>query len=122
MKTKEVTLCEQKVTIAYCVATEIIYKELAEEEIHEYIQELSTAIKENKNIEIRKAIYFIYAAMQAYYDSVDKKCPFSAKYLISNMSPSELMKVVGEILILFTSFYKISDDKEEKKEETEKNV
>ena len=36
MITKEITLCSKQVTLAYCYATEIAYKDLANEDMLDY--------------------------------------------------------------------------------------
>ena len=68
MITKEITILDQKVNLAYCYGTEISYKLLADEECTEFVREVLTGLQDNRMPDSRKAIYLIMSAMTAYQE------------------------------------------------------
>ena len=75
MITKEITILDQKVNLAYCYGTEISYKLLADEECTEFVREVLTGLQDNRMPDSRKAIYLIMSAMTAYYESQNQPNP-----------------------------------------------
>ena len=86
MITKETTILDKKVNLAYCYGTEISYKLLADEECTEFVREVLTGLQDNRMPDIRKAIYLIMSAMTAYYESQNQPNPIEDKELIFHAS------------------------------------
>jgi len=115
------------VMLGYCFATEISYKILAEEDIHDFIREAIEAIQDNRMPDTRKSIYLIMAAMQAYYESVNKKVPITDKDLMYNMTAAEMGTAVGTIIGLYMEMNRTpagddADKKDEKGTDDSKNA
>ena len=110
MKTKEITLGSQKVTLAYCYATEISYKIMSDEDITDFITEAIGNIQQQKMPELRKSIYLILASLQAFYESKSQKSPVSDKQLMFEATPAELGTAIGTIIGLRSEFYYIPKD------------
>lgn len=89
------------VMLGYCFATEISYKILAEEDIHDFIKVVIECIEKKKMPDTRKSIFLIVAAMQAYYESIGKKPPLTDKDLMYYMTASEMGTAVGTIVGLY---------------------
>ena len=105
MITKEITILDQKITLAYCYGTEIGYKLLAEEECTEFIREVIASIQSKKMPDARKSIYLIIAAMTAYYESQGQKNPIEDKQLIYHATPDDVGLALGTIAGLYIEFY-----------------
>lgn len=125
MITKEITILDQKVTLAYCYGTEISYKLLAEEECTEFIREVIASIQSKKMPDARKSIYLIIAAMTAYYESQGQKNPIEDKQLIYHATPDDVGLALGTIAGLYIEFYHIPvgepEDKPQKTGRKQKN-
>lgn len=126
MKTKEITLCGKQVTLAYCFATEISYKILAEEDITEFFEDAIKNIQEERMPDTRKSIYAILAAMSAYCDGKGiKDYPITDEELMYDVSPTEIGGAIGTIIGLRSEFYHVPKDEPEDKSEKDsepKNV
>lgn len=105
------------VMLGYCFATEISYKILAEEDIHDFIREAVECINDNRMPDSRKSIFLIMAAMQAYYDSIGKKSPLTDKDLMYHMTPTEMGVAVGTIIGLYAEMNLSPKGKDEDKKE-----
>jgi hypothetical protein len=106
-----------KVMLGYCFATEISYKILADEDIHDFIREAIECIQDNRMPDTRKSISLILAAMQAYYESIGKKAPLTDKDLMYHMTASDMGTAVGTIIGLYMEANRTPQgDTEEKKE------
>ena len=123
MITKEVTLCGKQVILAYCYATEISYKILSDEDITDFIGEVIIAVQNKERMpDIRKSMYLILAAMQAYYDSKDDKSPVTDKNLMYDATSEEIGMALGTIIGLRAEFYHIpSGEPEDKPKEGDKD-
>lgn len=122
MLTKEVTLCGKVVTLAYCYATEIIYKILSDEDIIDFGQEIVEKIQHEQMPDIRRTIYLIIASMQSYYESKGEQCPITDKELMYECTPKEIGMALGIIIGLRTNFYHIPSDEPEDKKPKGKRV
>ena len=127
MITKEVTLCGKQVILAYCYATEISYKILSDEDITDLIGEVIIAVQNKERMpDIRKSMYLILAAMQAYYDSKDDKSPVTDKNMMYDATSEEIGMALGTIIGLRAEFYHVPkgepEDKPEKGGKKRKNV
>lgn len=122
MKTKEITLCGKQVTLAYCFATEISFKLLAEQECTDFMREIILALQESKMPDTRKSIYLIMSAMTAYYESHGEKNPVEDRELVFHSSPEDVGLAIGTIAGLYIDFYKIPvGEPKEKEPADEKN-
>ena len=114
------------VMLGYCFATEISYKILAEEDIHDFIHEAIACIQDNRMPDTRKSISLILAAMQAYYESVGKKAPLTDKDLMYHMTSAEIGTAVGTIIGLYLKMNHTpngeADEKKKGEEEEPKNA
>lgn len=110
MITKEITICGKQVTLAYCYATEISYKILSDEDIIDFGQEVIEKIQHEQMPDIRKTIFLILAAMNAYYESKGEKAPVSDKELMYECTPQEIGQALGVIIGLRSQFYHVPTD------------
>ena len=100
------------VTLGYCFATELNYRNLADEEIANYFKEAFACIQENKDPDTDKSIRLVIASVHSYYDSIhqgegDTIYPINERTLVFDTAPDELMKAVITIVNLRNKFYKI---------------
>ena len=109
--------------MAYCYATEISYKILSDEDITDFIGEVIIAVQNKERMpDIRKSMYLILAAMQAYYDSKDDKSPVTDKNMMYDATSEEIGMALGTIIGLRAEFYHIpSDEPEDKPKEGDKD-
>jgi hypothetical protein len=121
MITKEITILGKPVTLAYCFATEISYKILADEDIHTFLQEAVNAINEKRMPDIRRSSYLLLAAMNAYYESKGKKTPITDKQLMYEVSPEEMGTAIGTVIGLWLEFNHIPSDEPEDKPATDED-
>jgi hypothetical protein len=126
MKTKEITLCGQQVTIGYCYATEIGYKILSDQDITDFIAEAIPALQDERMPNPQNTIYLIVAAIQAYYESLPvgpdgkkPEPPVKDSDIIYHGDPLEIGTAIGTILSLRNDFYHVPKD-EPKDNETKK--
>ena len=110
------------VILGYCFATEISYKILAEEDIHDFIREAIECIQDNRMPDTRKSISLILAAMQAYYESIGKKAPMTDKDLMYHMTAAEMGTAVGTIIGLYMEANRTPQGEDEEKKETEADL
>ena len=115
-----------KVMLGYCFATEISYKIMAEEDIHDFIREAIECIQDKKMPDTRKSIFLIMSAMQAYYESIGKKAPLTDKDLMYHIKVDEMGTAVGTIIAMYIEVNRLPKgevDEQEKKEDGKlKNV
>ena len=116
MTTKEITLCGKQVTLAYCYATEIAYKEMSDEDIFDYAQEAVEAIQAQRDPDIKKTIYAIIACMMAYYEDKDK-APVKDSEIMREATPVEIGTAMLTILTMRSEFYHVPKDEPEDKQE-----
>jgi len=109
MKQKEITLCGKPVTLGYCFATEIAYKTLSEESIHDFIPQSIEDLKAERMPDARKSVFLILAALMAYYESRGEKVPVDDKALMYESTPTEIGFAIGTVLNLYAEFYKPID-------------
>ena len=69
---KEITLCGKAVTLAYCYATEIAYKKLADDDMLDYAKHAIESIQSERNPDTERTLYAIIACMMAYYKDEEK--------------------------------------------------
>ena len=106
---EEITLAGKPVTLGYCYATEIAYKDLSGEDIAAIIKETISCIdaKPARMPDTKRSIYLVIAAIMAYYESVKEEAPIKDIDIMSEATPLELGKALGTIINLWAKFYNI---------------
>lgn len=103
MITKDITICGRQVTMAYCYATEIAYKDLAGEDFIDYAQHAVESIQQERDPDTKRTIYAVLACMLAFYG--DEKAPVTDSDLMKEAKPAELGMAILTILDLRRQFY-----------------
>lgn len=116
MKIKEITICGKQVTLAYCYATEIAFRNFTGVPIDEF---------DAKNPE--QAIYLLLASIQSYCLSNDTKAEIQDTDLMYKAKSDELINAVKAVFDLRRDWYNLPKgeediDKSEEKEGDEKNA
>ena len=96
---------QRTVTMGYCYATEIAFKDLAGQDIADFMTEAIPLIQDNKMPDIKKTIYAILSCMIAYYQSMDEEPPVKDTDLMNEATPLEIGTALGTFLTLQTKFY-----------------
>lgn len=115
MLTKEITICGKTVTLAYCYATEIAYKDLSDENISDYIKEAVDCIQKETDPDVKHTIYAIIACMLAYYQSRGEECPLKDTDLMNDAKPIELGTAIIAVISLRQEFYHVPKGEPEEK-------
>ena len=105
MITKDITICGRQVTLAYCYATEIAYKDLAGEDFIDYAQHAVESIQQERDPDTKKTIYAVLACMLAFYG--DEKAPVTDSEIMKKAKPAELGMAILTILNLRRQFYTV---------------
>ncbi len=123
MKKETIKFIGKDVTLAYCYATEIAYKDLADEDISVFIQEIFTSTQKGEMPDVKKAVYLILASMTAYYESVKEKAPIKDIDIMSEATPVEFGSALATVINLWKAFYNVpsSEKKPVKNTGKEKN-
>ena len=114
MITKEITICGKAVTLAYCYATEIAYKDLSDEDMFDYAQAAVEAIQAQRDPDIKKTIFAIIACMMAYYEDADK-APIKDSEIMKQATPVEIGTAMLTILTMRQEFYHVPKGEPEDK-------
>ena len=110
MLTKEIILCGKQVTLAYCYATEIAYKDMSDENIADYIKEAVACIQKETDPDVKRTIYAILACMLAYYQSRGEEAPLTDTELMNEAKPAELGTAIFTIIGMRMDFYHVPKD------------
>ena len=125
MITKEITLCSQQVTLAYCYATEIAYKDLANEDMFDYANHALESIQAQRDPDIKRTIFAIIACMMAYYEDAEK-APVKDSDIMKEATPVEIGTAMLTILSMRSEFYHVPNGEPEDKpkdwQDAEKNA
>jgi len=118
MKQKTITLCGKQVTLGYCYATEIAYKDYTGENIQNFIAEAAQAVNsESPQLpDIKKSVFAILSAALAYSNSRDEESPIKDSDLMNDLNPVEFGAAVAAIIELWSEFYRIPDGEPREKE------
>lgn len=120
MKTREITIAGKQVTLAYCYATEIGFKDLADQDINDWMAEAVEALQAKRMPDIKKTIFAILASQMAYCNAKDVDATIADDDLMNDATPEEIGMALGTIIALRAEFYHIpKDEPEDKKEEGE---
>ena len=114
MITKDITLCSKQVTLAYCYATEIAYKDLSDEDMFDYAQAAVEAIQAKRDPDIKKTIFAIIACMMAYYEDA-AKAPVKDSDIMREATPVEIVTAMLTILTMRQEFYHVPKGEPEDK-------
>ncbi len=124
---EEITIAGKPVTLGYCYATEIAYKDLSGEDIADIIRETFAAVnaQPQRMPDTKRSIYLVLAAVMAYYQSKDEETPIKDTDLMNETTPMELGIALGTIITLWAKFYNIPkgepEDKPQKRKGKAKN-
>ena len=106
---KEITISGKPVTLAYCYATEIAYKDLAGEDITDFLTEAVPVIQQQRMPDVKKTLFLILSSMMAYYED-DNKLPVRDKDIMREATPEEIGTALGTIIGLRAQFYHLPTD------------
>ena len=114
---EEITLAGKPVTLGYCYATEIAYKDLSGEDVTAILQEAVNSINAQPPHmpDAKRSIYLVLAAVMAYYQSKDEDAPIKDTDLMNDATPLELGTALGTIINLWAKFYNIPKGEPEEK-------
>ena len=114
---EEITLAGKPVTLGYCYATEIAYKDLSGEGVTAILQEAVNSINAQPPHmpDAKRSIYLVLAAVMAYYQSKDEDAPIKDTDLMNDATPLELGTALGTIINLWAKFYNIPKGEPEEK-------
>ena len=104
---EEITLAGKPVTLGYCYATEIAYKDLSGEDIAAIIQETIACVNAQpaRMPDAKRSIYLVLSAVMAYYQSKDEDAPIKDTDLMNDTTPLELGTALGTIITMWSKFY-----------------
>ena len=108
---------QRTVTLGYCYATEIAYKDLSGEDITAIIQETIATVNAQpaRMPDTKRSIYLVLAAVMAYYQSKGEDAPIKDTDLMNDTTPLELGNALGTIVTLWAKFYQIPAGEPEEK-------
>ena len=107
MKQQTIKIVGHDVTLAYCYATEICYKELSGQDITDFMPEVLEAIQHDRLPDVKKTIYMVLASILAYYQAKGEEPPVKDTDLMNEISPVELGTAFGSVLSLRQQFYQL---------------
>ena len=112
---EEITLAGKPVTLGYCYATEIAFKDLSGQDMTDFAMEAVTAFQKERMPDVKKTIYAILSCVMAYYESKGEDAPVKDSELINETSPLEVGKALGTVLSLRAEFYTVPAGEPEEK-------
>lgn len=115
MKKKEITLAGKQVTVAYCYATEIAYKDLSGQDIADFMGEIGEAIAANKMPDTKKSIFLLVAAIMSYYETKKEDAPITDAQIMTDATPLEMGAAIGAVLNLRSEFYSLPEGEPKEK-------
>ena len=115
MSKKEITLCGKQVTLAYCYATEIAFKDLSEQDITDFMIEAVPQIQAQKMPDAKKVVLLIIAALMSHYQSIGEETPIEDKDIMYRATSEEIGNALGVIIGLRAEFYRIPSGEPEDK-------
>lgn len=120
MKKKEITLAGKKVTVAYCYATEIAYKDLSGQDIADFMVEVGEAIAANKMPDMKKSIFLLVAAIMSYYETKNEDAPIADTQIMTEATPMEMGTAIGAVINLRSEFYALPEGEPKEKKNARK--
>lgn len=107
MSKKEITLCGKQVTLAYCYATEIAFKDLSNQDITDFMIEAVPQIQAQKMPDAKKVVFLIIAALMSHYQSIGEETPIEDKDIMYRATSKEIGNALGVVIGLRADFYHI---------------
>lgn len=112
-----------KVMLGYCFATEIMFHELAGQNVSDFVKEALEALQNNKFMEDPRTVHLIRASIESYYESVNKKAPITDKDIVASHHKDEIGTMFGTVLSMYLKMnMSPQGDGEDKKENQEEEV
>ena len=122
MLNKIIEIAGKKAYAGYCYATEIVYKDLAKQDINDFLVEVQEAFNSDKLPDIKKTVYLILSSMMSYYQSIGEDSPIKDNDIMYGSTSAELVIALAAVITLRKEFYHIPDgEPEEKKGNDGKN-
>lgn len=123
MTTTTATIAGKPVTLAYCYATEIAFKELSDQDINDFMPTVGESLSANRMPDIKTTIFLILASITAYYSAKEQEPPIKYSDLMTDATPEELGNALGSVLTLRGQFYHIpaGEQTDQQKEDSSKN-
>lgn len=111
MITSEITIAGETVTIGYCFATEIAFKDLAGEDITDFMGEVFNALnaQPQRMPDIKKSICLLLAASLAFNHEQGKEPTITDTEIMNKATPIELGTAIGEVLKIRGQFYHVPE-------------
>lgn len=100
--------------MAYCYATEIAYKDLADEDMLDYAKHAIDSIHAQRDPDIKRTIFAIIACMMAYYEDADR-APVKDSEIMREATPVEIGTAMLTILSMRSEFYHVPTGEPEDK-------
>lgn len=119
MLNKIIEIAGKKAYAGYCYATEIAYKDLAKQDINDFIVEVQEAYDNKKLPDIKKAVYLILSSMMSYYQSIGEDSPIKDNDIMYGSTSAELVSALATVITLRTEFYHIPEGEPEEKKGNE---
>lgn len=107
MKTETIKIAGKKVSIAYCYATELAYKDYTNEDITDFIPEIINSTHAGQMPDTKKSIYLILSAIMAAAQSKNEEPAITDKELMFEASPEDMGNALASIIMLRLKFYNI---------------
>lgn len=104
---KELTIAGKQVTLAYCYATELAYKDYTNEDITDFIPEIINSTQAGQMPDTKKSIYLILSAIMAAAQSKNEESAITDKELMFEASPEDMGNALASIIMLRLKFYNI---------------
>lgn len=125
MKTKEITICGKQVTLAYCYATEIIYKDITGEDLIDYVKHAIASISKEKDPDAKQTLSAILSLSMAFdqwkeEDGKEAQQQLTLKELMNEAQPAEIGMAMLAVIDLRGQFYHVSKSDEEEVKADEK--
>lgn len=98
---------QRTATMGYCYSTEIAFKDLAGQDITDFMTEALPLIQDSKMPDVKKTIYAILSCIIAYYQSIGEEPPVKDTDLMNEATPIEIGTALGTVLKLRGEFYHI---------------
>ena len=117
MITKEITLCSKQVTLGYCFAASIEYRNKTDEEMVDYANHVIESYRKKSDPNEEKTIQAILACMKAYYEANDQEMPITEKEMKNGLDPVEMVVAAYTIVSMRQEFYHVPKGEPEEKPE-----
>ena len=102
---KEITICSKQVTLGYCFAASIEYRNKTDEEMVDYANHVIESYRKKSDPNEEKTIQAILACMKAYYEANDQEMPITEKEMKNGLDPVEMVVAAYTIVSMRQEFY-----------------